>query len=68
MRTERISREEFVRRWGGRGYAVVDPVGAAELERACLAWARMVVGQHLGPALDALWQATLAQRDLGVRT
>lgn len=43
-------------------------ITAAEFDRECTAWASRVVGQHLGPALEALWQATMAQRDIGVRT
>ena len=80
MRVERISREELIRRYESTE-AVTDDldnielttrdgkrVNAGALERERFAWASRLVGQHLGPALEALWQAAMAQRDWGVRT
>lgn len=39
-----------------------------DVELARYEWARRVVAQHLGPGLEALWQATLAHRDLLLQT
>lgn len=40
----------------------------SDVELARYEWARRVVAQHLGPGLEALWQVTMAHRDLGLRT
>lgn len=37
------------------------------VELARYEWARRVVAAHLGPGLEALWQAAMAHRDLGLR-